>query len=356
MDDKKERHGFPKGSLLTATFATAELQDFLHNWLTHARAVNLPNVFVIALDAKVAEWCTSRGVRSMDASHLIDKGQFQASVKGFREHKQSFNAIGEAKILALRGLMDAGLDVLLSDVDVVWQGNPLQYLSSGQLALADVAVTSDCIFTFEPERPAITEIGQRPQPMNADFNTGVLLIRATTAGIDFVARWYKLMNARDEITMNDQKAFQVVINKLKYGGLIPVDGFKIGGGGGGGVSVSVPIKTDKEAFPEEWRKGLRPRYFETMRRNLGIGVGDGTSEVDVKATAADSTLRVALLPTTTFPNGHAQFVAQIPVGDVSLQPFIYSFIHPFTRFLSPVTRLFICLSTNNNVRKYHEYT
>lgn len=75
----------------------------------------------------------------LDASHLIDKGQFQNGVKGFREHKQSFNAIGEAKVSALRSLLDAGLDVLLSDVDVVWMGNPMEYLDSGHVAMADIA-------------------------------------------------------------------------------------------------------------------------------------------------------------------------------------------------------------------------
>ena len=149
---------------MSATFATTELQDFLHNWLTHAESVGLPNVFVIALDAKVAAWCAARRVPSMDASHLIDKGQFHHSVMGFREHKQSFNAIGEAKVLALRGLLDAGVHVLLSDVDVVWTGNPVAYLGSGHLALADVAVTSDCIFTFEPERPGVDAFGQHPEP------------------------------------------------------------------------------------------------------------------------------------------------------------------------------------------------
>jgi hypothetical protein len=58
------RHGFAPGAVVSATFATFELQDFLHNWLTHAAAVDLPNVFVIALDAKVAAWCAQRGVRT----------------------------------------------------------------------------------------------------------------------------------------------------------------------------------------------------------------------------------------------------------------------------------------------------
>jgi hypothetical protein len=43
-------------------------------------------------------------------------------------------------------------------------------------------VSSDCIFTFEPQRAEEDAFGQRPEPTNAEFNTGVLLVRASAAG------------------------------------------------------------------------------------------------------------------------------------------------------------------------------
>ena len=90
-------------------------------------------------------------------------------------------------------------------------GNPVEYLSSGHAAGADVAVSSDCIFTFQPKRPEVWQLsqvtqtcwsfhpkttvwsgpgtqttawcwadpalqvdqfGQSPEPTRADFNTG----------------------------------------------------------------------------------------------------------------------------------------------------------------------------------------
>jgi len=302
------RHGFPRGAMVSATFATAELQDLLANWLSHAEAVGLLNIFVIALDTKVAAWCAEQQVPFMDASHLIVKEQFTHSVKGFREHKRSFNAIGIAKVLALQGLLAAGLDVLLSDADVVWVGNPLAYLGSGHLAVADIAVTSDCIFTFEPERPERDVFGQVPDPSRAEFNTGVLLIRATAAGRAFVSRWETSQRESNDMDLHDQSHFNRVAKRGN--GLQPVEGFILqssggereGGeeGGGEGLYRSVRgeitnVENDREAFPEEWRKGLRPRYFQTLNPK-----------------ADEGHLRLALLPTGQFPNGHTQFVSHIP--------------------------------------------
>ena len=68
-------------------------------------------------------------------------------MQGFREHRQSFNAIGLAKVRALGQLLAEGADVLLSDVDVVWMASPVPYLRSGHLAAGPGAAS-----TPPPER------------------------------------------------------------------------------------------------------------------------------------------------------------------------------------------------------------
>lgn len=79
--------------------------------------------------------------------------------------------------------------VLLSDVDVVWLRDPSQFLAAPGLRAADVAVTSDCIFDFmRPDQQVDDPYGQRRSVLNAEFNTGVLLVRATQAGRDFATR------------------------------------------------------------------------------------------------------------------------------------------------------------------------
>ena len=52
---------------------------------------------------------------------------------GHRERKHVFNKIGIVKTTALLALLNAGLDVLISDVDVVWLNSPAKYFKSGQV-------------------------------------------------------------------------------------------------------------------------------------------------------------------------------------------------------------------------------
>jgi hypothetical protein len=123
--------------------------------------------------------------------------------------------------------------VLLSDVDVVWMRDPSHFLAAPGLSTADIAVTSDCIFDFmRPDQQlddaygihaasrdagakrlqllaaqlrvngrarldcevrtgggcGVSRTGQRRSVLNAEFNTGVLLVRATDAGRDFATR------------------------------------------------------------------------------------------------------------------------------------------------------------------------
>ena len=50
------RFGFPKNAALSATFATIDVVDMLHNWHNHAVGAGLPNIVVIALDEKIVQW------------------------------------------------------------------------------------------------------------------------------------------------------------------------------------------------------------------------------------------------------------------------------------------------------------
>ena len=100
---------------------------------------------------------------------------------------------------------------------------------------ADVAVSSDCIFTFEPQRAEEDAFGQRPAPVNAEFNTGVLLVRATAAGRAFVGRWAAAQRGSDDPKLHDQSHFNVVINKRRTA----VDAFTAGRGVGQGEAQSL---------------------------------------------------------------------------------------------------------------------
>ena len=181
------------GDTVTACFATVEMRDFLINWLEHVRRVDMRNVLVIAMDAQTVRWCDDNGVDRMDASDSIDKSAMDdgaagvVAETGWRHSGVGFNLLGEAKTASLAKLLDAGLNVFLSDVDVVWLRDPTAYFETGQLANADVAVTSDCVFGSERDRPETDEFGQVSEPTKASANTGVTLFRSNPRAKAFVA-------------------------------------------------------------------------------------------------------------------------------------------------------------------------
>ena len=187
-------------------------------------------------------------------------------------------------------------------MDVVWLSDPSEYLVSGQAALADVVVSSDCIFGFEPDREPVDAFGQATNPVSAEFNTGVLALRPTPRTRRIVERWEAALVASEDPRMNDQTHFNRVIG---WGGAgkRPTATFADSATDDDDESTSdastsstssassAKGKTpslfrtfpDDRAFPEAWRRGLRPRLYEC-----------GSARV-----------RVALLPTGLFPNGHA---------------------------------------------------
>jgi len=340
---------FVVGDTVSACFATIEMLDFLVNWLEHASRVEMRNVLVIAMDEHTVRWCDENGVARMDASDTIDKSEMndprvEVADVGYRMTR-GFNLLGEAKTASIAKLLDMGLNVFLSDIDVIWLRNPMNYFESGQLALADVAVTSDCVFGSERRRPGWRdEFGQDPEPTRASANTGVTLFRSNPRAKAFVAAWRRRQRrTRDtDPNHNDQQHFQYTLARahgfepdaevLKFDNQAP-DG-----------------KSDKETFVDDWIRGFRPRYYyahaeingveemviaEHLGADLTVRVrAKGVPPADVQKSsreleqrfpralflleehdesnreyALETKVKVALLPTNLFPNGHLHFVA-----------------------------------------------
>ena len=287
---------FAVGDTVSACFATIEMLDFLVNWLEHASRLEMRNVLVIAMDEHTARWCDENGVARMDASDAIDKSEMndprvEVADVGYRMTR-GFNLLGEAKTASIAKLLDMGLDVFLSDVDVVWLRNPSDYFESGQLALADVAVTSDCVFGSERRRPGWRdEFGQDPEPTRASANTGVTLFRSNPRAKAFVAAWRRRQRRTRETEPqhNDQQHFQFTLAR-SHGFEADTEVLKFDNQAPDG-------KSDKEMFVDDWIRGFRPRYYYA---HVGI---DGDEE------AVETKVKVALLPTNLFPNGHLHFVA-----------------------------------------------
>ena len=367
LDEKSAsaRYGFRDDSLVAATFATAEVVDMLRNWVAHALFVaRFPDVAIVALDEATLETCANaneelfverpRGENTQNAPMTemtcldATRGFFQdadalsdvSSSKngpliGHRENKAVFNQIGIVKTRVLSALLRANVTTLMSDVDVVWLRDPRNYLKSGELRRAHVAASSDCVFGFEPNRPPTDTFGQKPSPNNAEFNTGVLLLRPTRETITFVERWTasQLTSLLTNHEMNDQSHFNLVVNglisrrvEIRSGDVFAWDdeidealsATIVGSYDASYEASSSHHETSRdknargavpesELFPEAHERGLRPRYYlaATDYPNGGEKNAFGAGSEKKKRT------RVALLPTGLFSNGHTFFVSRL---------------------------------------------
>lgn len=338
--DAARRYGFARNASITATFATIEVADMLRNWIEHAVFVaGLPNVVVIALDEATLSKCangaffgraddandarlpgSASSLTCLDASRAFEDAdalrvdaESRGPLIGHRENKKVFNQIGIVKTRVIHALLRANLHVLMSDVDVVWLRDPSEYFRSGQARRAHVAVSSDCVFGFEPGRPATDAFGQKPSPNNAEFNTGVLLLRPAKPTMALVERWTASQLAlMENHNMNDQTHFNKAVND--FGGReemasgayawdddADAELAAIVFQGGSGSSRSQRTTPDHTLFPNEHERGLRPRYYRTRADPNAVA-----SEASASGVA-----RVALLPTGLFSNGHTFFVSRV---------------------------------------------
>eukprot|EP00898_Chlorokybus_atmophyticus_P009220 jgi/Chlat1/929/Chrsp108S01364 len=123
-----------------------------------------------------------------------------------------FKRMGAIKVDILRRLLLRGYDVLLTDADALWLGDPWPFLGrkgvpirpeAHLFAKADILVTSDCINM---------EQDWDPELVITEFNTGVVFLRSNKQTVAFVTEW------RDRVLVikdgHDQKSF----NRLLRGG------------------------------------------------------------------------------------------------------------------------------------------
>jgi len=170
---------------LTLTFGTVTLKHFVYNWLRHAARVPRLTYAVVTFDAELEQLCQSWGEPSISGRELLAgrgaevAAAFGALSRGYvRDQTGAFKQLGFLKVLVASGwppliasllhrmtsdclphqalttarLLELGYDVLLSDADAVWLGDPWSWIGgrgvvladdAGDLPLADVLATND---------------------------------------------------------------------------------------------------------------------------------------------------------------------------------------------------------------------
>ena len=115
-----------RGKLVMATVANEAFLELLMNWLAFTQAHDVM-VIVGALDEATAERCKAMSVPAVQLqaagldTTLISLDEHEVKNQNFRGSKRGFQNYGVRKLSFLLTLLELGLDVSLSDTDVVWK-------------------------------------------------------------------------------------------------------------------------------------------------------------------------------------------------------------------------------------------
>ena len=227
------------GTTVHFTFGSSVMVDFVQNWLHFARRAALKPLLVGAADAALLSFCNNKSVPAAAISPDLDvwtyerkpaqEGVYQIKTQWayFRHHDSDFLEMGLVKVAFLWELLVAGLNVLISDLDVVWlNGHWARWMAYGGaepplpeaslLAAADILVSTD-------ELNAEADLAGRRPSHGSDLNTGVVFLRCTQGSKAMVQAWRQAMLGRKgdkhlNENVNDQSLFQGVVRGAELRG------------------------------------------------------------------------------------------------------------------------------------------
>ena len=214
------------GDLLLVVFGGASVSEMLRNWEYHVRRQRITYV-VACMDESLfnfSDGANMPAVMHTNASQDGGEDKVQTRWKYYRMDPKAFLTMGLLKVRFFVSFLRAGFDVLCSDLDVIWLGDPKPWLSgtirtSNLLPFADVIVSVD-VTTGEQEND------KHAWGTFNEMNTGVIFLRATNGSLVACAAWTKRM--QEELIKvkslssgflqwwtNDQTFFNEVMHKAK---------------------------------------------------------------------------------------------------------------------------------------------
>ena len=202
----------------------------------------------------------------------------------WRTNERTFLAMATLKTELLRGLLSAGWDCMMSDVDVLWFDSPWPWLGANgvaplaeaaKMAKADVLISTDIV---EVETDSI----HANWLLNREYNTGIVFFRATNASIELVKLWRvrcDIEGAIEGLYINDQAVFNRMTHGQAYG-------------------VVEPLVLEPADMPDLDPEAVRSVFHVTSPVMADTGKG----------------LRVIMgvLPMQRFCNGHVFFINRLP--------------------------------------------
>lgn len=212
-----------KDNVVMVTWANFHYYDFVMNWVSHLRNLNMTNFVVGAMDDDLLHKLLEQGVPTFAMRSGLTTGDFGWGSK-------TFHKMGREKINLIRVFVTMGYDIMVSDVDTVWMRDPLEYVQ--RYPEADILASSDHLSTTV-EDDGLEHFAQAHSPANI----GILFVRK--AGLELVEEWNSMLEADenywDQNAFNDlfrrgvgqelpNRLFPAYHGKLKMG-LLPVSLF-----------------------------------------------------------------------------------------------------------------------------------
>lgn len=261
------------------TFSSLGMQEFMTNWVLQVQKTLPDTPFVIgALDGGAVELCEARGYPAVGFGALT----MNTTGAYWRTDERTFLNMATLKSELLRGLLLAGWDIMMSDVDVLWFESPWPwvgglgvptYPEAAKMRHADVLISTD-IVEVEADSEHASWL------LNREYNTGIVFFRATTAALDLVKLWHErveIEGAIEGLYINDQAVFNRMTHGQANGMIEPY--------------VLLP-----DEVPDVAPGAVRGVYWVTS------------------PVMAPSKLRVSMgvLPMMRFCNGHVFFINRLP--------------------------------------------
>ena len=188
------------------TFGSHSMADFLLNWLEHVKRLGQRLYLVGALDQRMEQLCALHGIpaatikpSAMAANGILSSvGQLsKSSGQYYRYAAGTFLKMGLVKEVFIRSMLDAGLDAMVSDVDVAWLSSPWPLVrypeavarpSAALLALADVILSVDQVQQY-------MDSDKYQWHIHSELNTGVIFFRNSDGARAVLEEWREAMAA-----------------------------------------------------------------------------------------------------------------------------------------------------------------
>lgn len=182
-------------NIVMVTWGNDHYLDFIKNWVSSLRKLNVTNFMVGAMDDPLLRKLLAEGIPTFAMASGL-------TTEDFGWGSPNFHKMGRKKIDLIRQFTVMGYDILVSDVDTVWMRDPIPYMQ--QYKDADVLTSSDHLSTSAMDGGL--EVRSRT---HSPANIGIMLFRHTAK--ELAKEWVEMIEANDKLW--DQNAFNTLMGR-----------------------------------------------------------------------------------------------------------------------------------------------